>query len=149
MRFPLLQGIDYQCEMPPAVMRVNRLISIANQVKFLVFTEPKPSTRKVKRGSIHHRKPHRIPVKSDTCVDIGDMEGNVIQLSGKHRNVALCARKPVGPLAPREVVIRSFRRRYNNRRHDREPSNARNPNRSTTKHARLRWIEAGVVAIDS
>ena len=84
MRFPFVQRIDDQCKVAAAMMRMHRLVAIADQVKFLIVAQAEPSAREVKRGPIQHRQVHRVPIKHDAFLHIGDVDRNVIQLGGFH-----------------------------------------------------------------
>ena len=81
MRFPLVQRIDDQRQMPATVVRMDGQVTIADQVKFLILAESKPGAREIKCRPVHGRKPQRVPIKGDARVDIRDMRVGAI-LSG-------------------------------------------------------------------
>jgi hypothetical protein len=70
--------------MSSSVVRVDGLVSIPDQVQFLVIAEQEPRSRKVEIRPIHHRQLHGFPVKGDACVDVRDVQGNVIELKSFH-----------------------------------------------------------------
>ena len=65
-------------------MRMDRQIAVTDQVQFLVLAELKPSPRKIERRSVQGRKFQGVAIKRDACFDIGNMQGNVIELSNNH-----------------------------------------------------------------
>jgi hypothetical protein len=70
--------------MSAPVMRVDRQISLPDQVQFLVHPEPEPGPGKIERGPIHLGKFHRISVKSNARIHIGDVESHMVELSDVH-----------------------------------------------------------------
>ena len=84
MGFPLVERIDNKRKMAAAMMRMNGLVAVPNQMKLLVVTELKPSPRKVKVGSVHHGQPQGIAVKGDTRIDVGNVDRDVVQLRNFH-----------------------------------------------------------------
>ena len=84
MGLPLVEAIDDQGKVSAAVVRVNRLVPIPDQVQFLVIAEQEPRSRKVEIRPIHHRQLHGVPVEGNTGVDVRNVQGNVIELKGFH-----------------------------------------------------------------
>ncbi len=92
MVFPFVKAVDNQSKVPSAMVRVDGLLAVANQMQFLNFSQSKPGSGEVKVRSIHGWQLHHIAIKGDASVDVFDVKGDVIELLGFHRFSAI----PVG-----------------------------------------------------
>lgn len=59
---------------------MHRLITVTDQMQFLIDTQTKPGTGKIERRSIHRRQTQNVPIKRHTDRDIGDVQCHVIEL---------------------------------------------------------------------
>jgi hypothetical protein len=61
-----------------------RLEAIADQVQLLTSSQAKPGTGKVEGRAIHHRESHRVTIEADADLDIGNMDGDMIEFDDAH-----------------------------------------------------------------
>jgi hypothetical protein len=101
MRFPLVERIDDEGNVSAPVMRVDRQISLSDQVQFLVHPEPEPGPGEIERGAIHLGKFHCVTVKSNARIHIGDVESHMVELSNLHSG-------KIGDLGTRRPQITSI-----------------------------------------
>jgi hypothetical protein len=70
--------------MASAMMGVDGMASITDQVQFLTTPQAKPGSGKIKGRAIHQGKAHRVAIKTDTRLDIGNMDGDMIEFNDLH-----------------------------------------------------------------
>lgn len=87
------------------MMRMDRQISVTDQVQFLVLTELEPGAREIKRRAFQGGQFQRITIECDTGVDIGNMQGNVIELSNDHGILTALERTAAGGSSLCRMVI--------------------------------------------
>ena len=59
---------------------MHRLITVTDQVQFLIDSQAEPGTGKVERRTIHRRQTQNVPIKRHADRDIGNMQCHVIEL---------------------------------------------------------------------
>lgn len=64
--------------MVAAAVRMNGLVTLTDQVQFLISSQAKPGTRKIERWSLQGLELQDIAVKSTAALDIRDVQGHVI-----------------------------------------------------------------------
>ena len=84
MGIPLVKRIHDQGQMPAPMVRMDRQVSIANQMQFLILAQSKPGTGEVKRRPVQQRQFQRVSIIGNAGVDIRDVKGNMVELSDKH-----------------------------------------------------------------
>ncbi len=73
VRFPFVEIIHAECEMISAMMRLNRLRALTDQMQFLVAPQTKPCSGKSKGGARQRIEPQNVAVKSAGGWKVGDM----------------------------------------------------------------------------
>ena len=78
--FPLIQIIHDECQMRAAVPRVHRLVTVADQMQFLIDAQAKPGPGEIEIRTIHRRQTEDVAIKRHAHRDIGNMQCDVIEL---------------------------------------------------------------------
>ncbi len=86
MCIPLIEIVHCKRNVVSTMMGVYRMLSIADQVQFLRYPQPKPCARKIKIWPQKCLKPQGLRVKPYTCVDIRHVQSNMVQFKNVHRN---------------------------------------------------------------
>ncbi|GAA5505106.1 hypothetical protein Rcae01_00547 [Novipirellula caenicola] len=81
---PLVQRVDFHGKMAAAMMRMDRQTTIANQMQFLAFPDLEPCAGKIECGTIQFRQIHCVTVEHNAFGNIGDVDGDMVQLDSFH-----------------------------------------------------------------
>jgi hypothetical protein len=59
-------------------------VAPADEVQLLIRADAKPRPGKAKCRTRHGREPEHVAIKGDALVEIGDVQGDVVELGGQH-----------------------------------------------------------------
>jgi hypothetical protein len=89
MLLPAIEIIDQQGVVVAAVVRNDFLLPFADDVQLLIDAQPKPRAGKRERRPRNGFQMQYVFIKCHAPLDIGDMNGDVIELGDKHGNQGL------------------------------------------------------------
>ena len=77
---PGIQIIDPEGIVVAAIVRNDRLLALADDMQLLVGAEAKPGPRKAERRPRYRRQVQNIAIKGHRPLDVGDVNGDVVEL---------------------------------------------------------------------
>jgi len=84
MLLPRAQVIHQEREVVAAIVGIDRLAPVADQVQFLLLPEPEPRAGEAEGRARDRFKLERLPVKLATLVQVPDVQGHMIQFFEFH-----------------------------------------------------------------
>src|SRR5262245_12409816 len=82
--FPRIKIIDQQRKVIAPIVRHNLPIPPADQMQFLIDSQPKPGTRKAEGRSWNWLQVQHIAIECDALFTVGNVQSNVTELSEAH-----------------------------------------------------------------
>jgi hypothetical protein len=81
---PGVEVIDEQREVIAPMVRMHGLIPVADQMQFLIGSQPEPCAGKVEGGSRHCFQLQHLAIEAATGGNVGDVQRHVIELGDAH-----------------------------------------------------------------